>query len=36
MFTNKHVIIAMLVAPLLAIMAWFAVDYFIGKVLPTH
>jgi hypothetical protein len=31
MFTNKHVIIAMLVAPLLAIMAWFAVDYFIGE-----
>jgi len=31
MFTNKHVIIAMLVAPVLAIMAWFAVDYFIGE-----
>ena len=31
MFTNKHVVIAMLVAPVLAIMAWFAVDYFIGE-----
>ena len=31
MFTYKHVIIAMLVAPVLAIMAWFAVDYFIGE-----
>ena len=31
MFTNKHVIIAMLVAPVLAIMAWFSVDYFIGE-----
>ena len=31
MFKNKHLIIAMLVAPVLAIMAWFAVDYFIGE-----
>lgn len=31
MFKNKHVIIAMLVAPVLAIMAWFAIDYFIGE-----
>ncbi len=26
MFTNKHVVVAMLVAPVLAIIAWFAVD----------
>lgn len=31
MFKNKHVVVAMLVAPVLAIMAWFAVDYFIGE-----
>ena len=31
MFTNKHVIVAMLVAPVLAIMAWFAIDYLIGE-----
>jgi len=31
MFKNKHLIVAMLVAPILAIMAWFAVDYFIGE-----
>ena len=31
MFTNKHVVVAMLVAPVLAIMAWFAVDHFIGE-----
>ncbi len=31
MFKNKHVVIAMLVAPVLAIMAWFAVDYFVGE-----
>lgn len=31
MFTNKHVVVAMLVAPVLAIMAWFAIDYFIGE-----
>ena len=31
MFRNKHLVIAMLVAPVLSIMAWFAVDYFIGE-----
>jgi len=31
MFKNKHVIVAMLVAPILSIMAWFAVDYFVGE-----
>lgn len=31
MFKNKHVVIAMLVAPVLAIMAWFAVDFFVGE-----
>jgi hypothetical protein len=31
MFKNKHVTVAMLVAPVLAILAWFAVDYFIGE-----
>ena len=31
MFTNKHVVVAMLVAPVLAIMAWFAVDHFVGE-----
>jgi hypothetical protein len=31
MWTNKHVIIAMLVAPVLAIMAWFAVDYLVAE-----
>jgi hypothetical protein len=31
MWTNKHVIIAMLVAPVLAIMAWFAVDYLVAR-----
>ena len=31
MFTNKHVVVAMLVAPVLAIMAWFAIDYFIAE-----
>ena len=25
MFTNKHVIIAMIVAPILSVLAWFAV-----------
>jgi len=30
-FTNKHVVIAMLVAPILAIMAWYAVDELIGE-----
>lgn len=31
MFTNKHVVVAMLVAPILAILAWFAVDYFLSE-----
>jgi len=31
MFKNKHVVVAMLVAPVLAIMAWFAVDHFVGE-----
>ena len=31
MFKNKHVIVAMLVAPLLAILAWFAVGEFAGE-----
>jgi hypothetical protein len=31
MFKNKHVIIAMLVAPALAVLAWFAVDYFVAE-----
>jgi len=31
MFTNKHVIVAMLVAPILAIIAWFAVDRVVGE-----
>jgi len=31
MFTNKHIIIAMLVAPLLAILAYFATDLAIGE-----
>lgn len=31
MFTNKHVIIAMIVAPILSILAWFAVGNFVGE-----
>lgn len=31
MFKNKHVVIAMLVAPMLAIMAWYAVDHYVGE-----
>jgi hypothetical protein len=31
MFTNKHVIIAMIVAPILSILAWFAVGNLIGE-----
>jgi len=31
MWTNKHVIIAMLVAPVLAIIAWFGVDYLVAE-----
>lgn len=31
MFTNKHVIIAMIVAPVLAILAWIAVGQMVGE-----
>lgn len=31
MFRNKHLVVAMLVAPVLAITAWFAVDYFVAE-----
>ena len=31
MFTNKHVVVAVLVAPVLAILAWFAIDYFLAE-----
>ena len=31
MFTNKHVIIAMIVAPILAILAWIAVGQLVGE-----
>lgn len=31
MFKNWHVTIAMLVAPILAVMAWFAVDFFVSE-----
>ncbi len=31
MFKNKHIVIALLVAPMLAIIAWFAVDYFVAE-----
>lgn len=31
MFNNKHVIVAMLVAPALAVLTWFAVDSVVGK-----
>lgn len=31
MFKSKHVVIAMLVAPVLSVMAWFAVDYFLSE-----
>ena len=30
-FTNKHVVIALIVAPILAILAWFAVGEFAGE-----
>jgi hypothetical protein len=40
MFTNKHVIIAMIVAPALAVLAWFAVGHLVGErpqpALPGH
>lgn len=31
MFANKHIVIALLVAPMLALIAWFAVDYFVAE-----
>ena len=31
MFKNKHVVVAMLVAPVLSILAWLAVDYFVSE-----
>ncbi len=31
MLTNKHVIIALLVAPVLSLLAWFAVGKFVGE-----
>ncbi len=31
MWKNKHVVVAMLVAPVLAILAWFAVDNLVGE-----
>ncbi|MGI9223609.1 MAG: hypothetical protein ACR2QX_03960 [Woeseiaceae bacterium] len=31
MWTNKHVITALLVAPILAIIAWFGVDYLVAE-----
>jgi hypothetical protein len=31
MFKNWHVIIAMIVAPILAVLAWLAVDYFVAE-----
>lgn len=30
-FTNKHVVVAMIVAPILAIFAWIAIDKLIGE-----
>ena len=31
MWKNKHVVVAMLVAPILAIIGWFAVDYVVSE-----
>lgn len=30
-FTNKHVVLALIIAPILSVIAWFAVDAFIGE-----
>jgi hypothetical protein len=30
-FTNRHVVVALLVAPVLAVLAWFGVDQLIGE-----
>ena len=31
MFTNKHVIVALIVAPVLSVLAWYAVGSFTGE-----
>lgn len=31
MWKNKHVVVGMLVAPILAVIAWYAVDYFVAE-----
>lgn len=31
MWKNKHIILALLIAPVLAIIAWFSVDYFVAE-----
>jgi hypothetical protein len=31
MLKNKHVVIAMLVAPILGVLAWFSVDFFVAE-----
>ncbi len=31
MFTNKHVVIALLVAPVLSVLAWFGVGHLVGE-----
>ena len=31
MFKNKHIIVALIVAPILAIMSWFATGYFVDE-----
>ena len=31
MFTNKHVVIALIVAPILSILAWYAVGHLLGE-----
>lgn len=31
MFTNKHVVVALIVAPILAVLAWFAIGNLLGE-----
>mgnify|MGYP001591491255 FL=1 len=31
MFTNKHVVVALIIAPILSVLAWYAVGAFIGE-----
>ncbi|MFT4822556.1 MAG: hypothetical protein ACJASY_003852 [Halioglobus sp.] len=31
MFTNKHVVVALIVAPILAVLAWLAIGSFLGE-----